>query len=92
MMKSGYLCLISLIAVQTAQAQMAMEEPLIYQIKVDEFESTDSGVNPLSWDAQAWLGKDLSKLWFKTEGERKHGETEELEFLALYSRAKVLKR
>lgn len=86
-MKSGYFWLISLMVVQTAQAQMAMEEPLIYQLKADEFESSDGNGNPLSWDAQAWVGKDLSKLWFKTEGERLDSETEELEFQALYSRA-----
>jgi copper resistance protein B len=38
-------------------------------------------------DADAWIGYDLNKLWFKTEVERVDGETEEAELQMLYSRA-----
>lgn len=66
----------------------AMEdEPLLFNLKADEFETADTGDRPLLWDAQAWLGKDLNKLWFKSEGERLNGEMEELELQALYSKA-----
>jgi copper resistance protein B len=44
-------------------------------------------INPLAWEAEAWLGKDLNKLWLKTEGELLKGETEEAELQLLYSRA-----
>lgn len=47
----------------------------------------NSGVNPLVWDAQGYIGKDLSKVWFKTEGEALAAKTEgEMEFQGLYSR------
>ncbi len=41
------------------------------------------------WEAQAWIGGDVQKLWFKTEGEYKaeEGRFEEAEIQALYSRA-----
>ena len=66
----------------------AMEEdPLLYNIIVGEMETDDSNSELFSWDAQAWLGKNINKFWLKTEGERELGETEESEVQALYSRA-----
>jgi len=43
--------------------------------------------NPYVLDAQAWIGKDLHKLWLKLDVEQRDGETEEAEIQALYSRA-----
>ena len=69
-------------------SQAAMEDdPLLYKLMVNELESNDSGGTPLTWNAQAWLGHDIKKLWIKTEGERLRGDTEELEVQALYSQA-----
>jgi len=51
-----------------------------------EYHFNDS--DPLSvWEGQGWIGSDLSKLWFKTEGEYATGESkfEEAEVQALYS-------
>lgn len=69
-------------------AYAAMEDdPLLYKIMIDQLELPDSGSkDPLSWEGQGWLGKDLKKLWIKTEGERVKGETKEFEFQALYSK------
>jgi copper resistance protein B len=55
----------------------------------DRFEyNMNSGLNPLVLDAQGYIGKDLNKFWFKTEGEALTAETEgEMEFQGLYSRA-----
>ncbi|MCW9023119.1 MAG: copper resistance protein B, partial [Gammaproteobacteria bacterium] len=39
------------------------------------------------WEVDAWLGKDLNKLWFKSEGEYVDSKTEEAETQLLYSRA-----
>lgn len=41
------------------------------------------------WEAQAWVGGDIQKLWFKTEGEynTEEGQFDEAELQALYSRA-----
>ncbi len=66
----------------------AMEEnPLLYNVFINEMESDDSNSDLFSWDAQGWAGKNINKLWLKTEGERVQGETESAEFQALYSRA-----
>lgn len=66
----------------------AEDDPLLFMAMVDQLEvRLTSGDNPLTWDADAWLGKDLNKLWLKTEGERVDGENEEVELQLLYSRA-----
>ena len=64
------------------------DDPLIGMFKIDQLEvrDTDAG-NVTAWNADAWLGKDLHKLWLKTEGEYHDGETEEAELQLLYSRA-----
>ncbi|PLY12695.1 MAG: copper resistance protein CopB [Sedimenticola sp.] len=64
------------------------DDPLLYMVMIDKLEirNTD-GPNPLVLDADAWIGKDLNKFWFKTEVERVDGKTEEAEVQFLYSRA-----
>ena len=64
------------------------DDPVITKILIDQFETriTD-GDNPLVLEAQAWIGKDLNKLWFKIDSEWVDGDNEELELQALYSRA-----
>jgi copper resistance protein B len=47
-----------------------------------------SGTNPVMWEVQGFIGKDLNKFWFKTHGEALTTESEaEMEFQGLYSRA-----
>jgi copper resistance protein B len=66
----------------------AADDPLLLMGVLDQFEWRDtSGDNVLAWDAQGWLGKDLRKLWIKTDGERAGGETEDAELQFLYSKA-----
>jgi copper resistance protein B len=69
-------------------AGMGADDPLVYKVMIDKLEvrNTD-GPNPLVLDADAWVGYDLNKFWFKTEVERVDGETEEAEVQFLYSRA-----
>ena len=43
--------------------------------------------NLFVWEAQGWVGGDLNRIWFKTEGERSSDGLEEFELQALYSRA-----
>jgi len=64
------------------------DDPLLTMFRLDQLEvrDTDAG-NVTAWEADAWLGKDLDKLWIKTEGEYHDGETEEAELQLLYSRA-----
>ena len=63
------------------------DDPILTKFMLDQLEIGDGDGNPMSWEAEAWIGKDLNKLWLKTEGERVDGETEEAKVQALYSRA-----
>lgn len=49
----------------------------------------DGGDDALQWEMQGWVGGDLNKLWFKTEGgyDTDSNHSEEIEVQALYSRA-----
>ena len=64
------------------------DDPLLGKVMIDQLEVRDADENNLVvLAAQGWLGKDLQKLWFKTDVERVDGETEEAELQALYSQA-----
>ncbi len=63
------------------------DDPLLTMVLVDEFEIRDADDQPLVLEGQGWVGKDLQKLWLKTEFERVDGNTEEAELQALYSRS-----
>jgi copper resistance protein B len=61
---------------------------VLTKVMLDRLEArdTDSG-NLFYWEAQAWVGGDINKLWLKTEGERLKGSTEDAELEVFYSRA-----
>lgn len=40
-----------------------------------------------AWEAQAWIGGDLSRLWLRSEGERVDGRTEAANLEVLYGRS-----
>ena len=64
------------------------DDPLLTRVMIDQLEWRDSDESDLYvLEAQGWIGKDLHKLWIKTDVERVDGETEEAEIQALYSRA-----
>jgi copper resistance protein B len=66
------------------------DDPLLTMVKIDKLEvqDADSGEHhPVVLDGYAWIGKDLNKLYLKTEVEQVAGETEEAELQLLYSRA-----
>ena len=66
----------------------AADDPLLLMAILDQLETRDAaGDNTLSWDGEGWLGKDLHKFWFKTDGERTAGNTDEAELQFLYSKA-----
>ncbi len=47
----------------------------------------EEGDESLLWDAQGWWGGDLSKLWWKSEGDIEDGDVGDAELQLLYSRA-----
>ena len=75
------------LGLSTASWAGMADDPLLGKFMLDKFETTDAdGDSPLNWELDAWLGKDLNKLWLKSSGERIDGETEQSNEL-LYSRA-----
>lgn len=80
-------CLAAMATFGQAQAAMG-DDPILTMVMIDQFEyrSTD-GADPLVLEADAWIGKDLHKAWFKIDAEKVDGDLEELEVQALYSRA-----
>ena len=47
------------------------DDPLLGKVMIDQLEVRDADENnPVVLAAQGWLGKDLQKLWFKTDVER----------------------
>ena len=70
-----------------ARAEME-DDPLLLTVILDQLETRNAaGDNTLSWDGEGWLGKDLHKIWFKSDGERTAGDTDEAELQFLYSKA-----
>lgn len=64
------------------------DDPVLASLLVDQLEWRDqSGENPVAWEADLWLGRDLDKLWIKTEGLSSDDAEEEIETQVLYSRA-----
>lgn len=60
-------------------------DPLLTHIMLNQLEvSEDKGA---ALEAQAWVGKDLHKLWLKADVERRDNNTEDAEIHVLYSRA-----
>lgn len=53
--------------------------------RLEHREAKDS--NATYWEAQAWIGGDINKLWLKTEGNIVQGKTDDAELEAYYSRA-----
>ncbi len=64
------------------------DDPLLTMVKIDQLELREAdGANPWVLEADAWIGHDLNKAWFKVDAEYVDGEMEEAELQALYSRA-----
>lgn len=59
-----------------------------YRVLLDRLETRfQKGGNAYRWDAQAWYGGDIDKLWFKSEGNGAYrGKLEDAELQALWSR------
>jgi copper resistance protein B len=63
-------------------------DPWLNYVKIDQFEWRDADQGSImAWDATAWSGKSIDKLWLNAEGERFRGHTEHAELQLLYSRA-----
>jgi copper resistance protein B len=61
---------------------------VLSMLKFEQLEARDTDDGTVAaWEGHFWIGKDLNKLWIKTEGERSSDGTESAEIQLLYSRA-----
>ena len=87
-MKNRCLLLLGLLVASSTATAGAEDDPVLAKLMIDKLEwRAADGPNPWVWDADAWVGRDLNKLWIKTEGERADGHTESAYGELLYSRA-----
>ncbi|WP_322528660.1 copper resistance protein B [Salinicola sp. LHM] len=67
------------------------DDALFSQILLDRFEyrDTNGAPNAWLWDAQGWIGNDIDRFWWKSEGEGpiNGGSPESSDLQLLYSRA-----
>jgi copper resistance protein B len=64
------------------------DDPLLTMFKADKLEWRDVNEGTLMvWEIDAWIGKDLNKLWIKSKGESLDGTVDANEVDVLYSKA-----
>jgi copper resistance protein B len=62
-----------------------MDNPIIWHVLLNQLEGRTNGPdNEFRWDGQGWIGTDMNKLWFKSEGFVEHGKATDGDTEALY--------
>jgi copper resistance protein B len=70
------------------QGHAVHDRSVNYFVLFDQLEwQTGSGSEAFSWDTKGWVGQDRNRLWFRTEGDRADGRTEQAQVNLLYGRA-----
>jgi len=70
------------------QGHPAHDRSINYFVLFDQLEwQTGSGADAFSWDTKGWVGQDRNRFWFRTEGDRAGGRTEQAQVNLLYGRA-----
>ena len=68
-------------------AHTMLENPLNKLVLLDRFESRDAAHSPLAWDLDTWIGRDLTKLWIRSSGERRDGDNAHADLELLWGRS-----
>ena len=64
------------------------DDAVHYFVLFDQLEwKTGGGVSGPSWDNRGWIGRDVNRFWFRSEGEGEDGSLESANAHALYGRA-----
>lgn len=67
---------------------MMLEDPFNTFVLFDQLEAREAdGADILSWELSGWAGHSLRRLWVRSEGERRSGDTEHAELELLWGRA-----
>ena len=65
-----------------------LDDPLNKLVLLDRFETANTSDGALQrWDLETWVGKSLTKVWIRTEGERLSGDTQRAELELLWSKS-----
>jgi len=65
-----------------------LEDPLNKLVVLDRLEAQGAaGGDVLHWDLDTWIGRDLGKVWIRSEGERRNGDTERADLELLWGNA-----
>lgn len=71
-----------------AQAHDMGQHDIFAAAMLDRLESRNGNAgNSSYWEGQAWIGGDLDKAWFKTQGDAKQGKVQAADAQLLYSHA-----
>ena len=64
-----------------------LDNQIFAHVLFDQFEGRTNGPdNELRWDAQGWIGTDMNRFWFKSEGFVNNGTVSDGDQEALYDR------
>jgi copper resistance protein B len=67
---------------------MMIEDPLNKLVLLDELETGRAGgADLVTWDLDTWIGRNLTKLWLRSEGERRGGNTQRADLEILWGRS-----
>ena len=64
------------------------DDAVHYYVLFDQLEwQAGNGVTAGSWDNKGWIGEDVNRFWFRTEGEAEDGDLGEAQAHAFFGRA-----
>jgi hypothetical protein len=64
-----------------------MDDMILGHVLFDQMEGRTNGPdNEFRWDGEGWVGSDMNRLWFKSEGFVEHGLATDGDQEALYDR------
>jgi copper resistance protein B len=70
------------------QRHTVHDRAINYFVLVDQLEwQPGGGSDVFNWDTKGWVGQDRDRLWFRIEGDRSGGRTEQAQVNLLYGRA-----
>jgi len=78
--------LISLIFTMSLSAKMG-DDPLLSKVMSEIEYLPGEADGALEWDIDAWLGRDLEKLWLKTSGDYSDSDFQDANLELVYSKA-----
>jgi copper resistance protein B len=89
-MKSSWLFGWAALALALAASAQAHEmgHDVFSTVMLDRLEARNyNGVTTSYWEGQGWMGTDMDKAWFKTQGDAGQGKVQTADAQLLYSRA-----